>query len=71
MNIDEARQVAAQCWCKPETEHIEMMPELCEEFAKALIRVSGGYSPETPVEMSGNAQGIGLTTKQGNSFMAV
>ncbi len=34
--IERALELAAQCWCDPETEHLVMIPELCEAFAKRL-----------------------------------
>ena len=36
MRIDEARQLAAQCWCDPETEDRVMDPVLCEAVAKRI-----------------------------------
>lgn len=29
-------EIAAQCWCDEETEHLEMIPSLAEAFAKRL-----------------------------------
>lgn len=34
--MPEARQLAAQCWCDPETEHIEMDTRLAEAAAKRI-----------------------------------
>lgn len=34
-----ARQKVAQAWCKPETEKIEMQPELAEAFAEILDEI--------------------------------
>lgn len=34
--MKEARQFAAQCWCDPETENIEMDPVLAEAVAKRI-----------------------------------
>jgi len=34
--IDEARTIAAQCWCTETTSHIEMDVELAEVFAKRI-----------------------------------
>jgi len=34
--MEEARQFVAQCWCEPETEHIEMDVVLAESFARQL-----------------------------------
>lgn len=34
--IEEARQIAARCWCDPETEKIPMDPILCEAVAKQI-----------------------------------
>lgn len=34
--IDEAQQIASQCWCDKETEHKEMDVVLAEAFAKRL-----------------------------------
>jgi len=34
--IEEARQIAAQCWCDPETENITMDVPLCEAMAKRI-----------------------------------
>lgn len=36
--LSKYREIAARAWCAPETGHIEMMPELAEEFAKILQR---------------------------------
>lgn len=36
MTSELARQKAAQAWCKPETEKIEMIPELAEAFATII-----------------------------------
>jgi hypothetical protein len=37
--IEDSRELAAQAWCEPETEHIVMIPELAEAFAKIIDRV--------------------------------
>lgn len=34
--INKAQQIAAQCWCDPETSHIIMNPALANAFAKRL-----------------------------------
>ena len=34
--LDEAREIAAQCWCDTETENIEMDARLAEAFARRL-----------------------------------
>ena len=34
--MDEARQVAAQCWCDDETKDLVMIPRLAEAFARRL-----------------------------------
>ena len=34
--IEEARQIAAQCWCDPDTENTEMDPILAEAVAKRI-----------------------------------
>lgn len=36
MTIDEAREIAAQCWCHPTTDGIEMDSRLAEVFAQTL-----------------------------------
>ncbi len=36
-NASLARQIAAQCWCDPETSGIEMDTRLAEAFAKRLL----------------------------------
>lgn len=36
MFMDEARVIAAQCWCDKRTEHLEMIPDLAEVFAEQL-----------------------------------
>jgi hypothetical protein len=33
-----ALELAAQCWCDPETEKLVMIPELAEAFAKRLVK---------------------------------
>jgi hypothetical protein len=37
MTIEEAREIAARCWCAPETSGIEMDTRLTEAFARALL----------------------------------
>ena len=39
MNIDEARQLAAQAWCTEETKHIEMDVRLAEAFAQIIVKL--------------------------------
>ena len=39
--IDEARQIAAQCWCDKETENREMDTVLAEAVAKRIDAVIG------------------------------
>jgi len=34
--IEEARMIAAQCWCDPETSHKAMDPVLCEAVAQRI-----------------------------------
>ena len=34
--MDEARQIAAQCWCEPETQHLEMDTVLAEAVARQI-----------------------------------
>ena len=34
--MNKAQQIAAQCWCDPETSHIVMNPALANAFAKRL-----------------------------------
>lgn len=34
--MPEARQIAAQCWCDPETQHIVMDHVLCEAVARRI-----------------------------------
>jgi hypothetical protein len=34
--MDEARQVAAQCWCDETTSHLTMIPELAEAVARRI-----------------------------------
>ena len=43
MWMDEARQMAAQCWCDPETENKVMDPVLCEAVA---IRIANWMDTE-------------------------
>ena len=33
---NESRERAAQAWCMPTTKHLDMIPQLAEEFAKIL-----------------------------------
>jgi len=35
--MDEARALAAQCWCDPETENREMDATLCDAVAKRIV----------------------------------
>ena len=39
MTIELARQRAARAWCYPETEHLDMIPELAEAFAKIIDEI--------------------------------
>lgn len=39
MNENNARHIAAQCWCTPETQHLQMIPELAEAFAAKLTKM--------------------------------
>ena len=43
MRIEEARALAAQCWCEPETSSIEMDTRLAEAFAEKLVEISTAY----------------------------
>ena len=36
MSTERSLQLAAQAWCKPETEHLTMIPELATAFADIL-----------------------------------
>ena len=36
MTTEKSLHKAAQAWCKPTTEHLEMIPELAEVFAEML-----------------------------------
>lgn len=40
MTEEQARQIAARCWCEPETSGIEMDSRLAEAFALALLSAS-------------------------------
>ncbi|WP_454826082.1 hypothetical protein [Paraburkholderia xenovorans] len=40
LTIEQARHLAAQCWCEPETSGIEMDARLAEAFARALLSAS-------------------------------
>ena len=46
MNIEKARELAAQCWVSPETSAIEFDSLLAEEFAKCIINLSQSDRPE-------------------------
>lgn len=39
--MDECRQIAAQCWCAESTQHLTMIPELAEAFARVLSQWMG------------------------------
>jgi len=39
MSIENCRMKAAQAWYRPTTEHLAMIPELAEEFAKILNEI--------------------------------
>jgi hypothetical protein len=36
MVTEQSLRIAAQAWCKPTTEHLEMQPEIAEAFAEIL-----------------------------------
>lgn len=40
LSIEEARGIAARCWCSETTSHLEMDSVLAEEFAKVLVERS-------------------------------
>ncbi len=40
MDMEEARGLAAQCWCDPETSSKTMDPVLAEAFARRLVQIS-------------------------------
>ena len=39
MTFEEALQMAAQCWCREDTENIEMDARLADAFALRLVHV--------------------------------
>lgn len=41
MNERKAMELAAQCWCEPETSHLIMEPLLAAAFAKVILEVTG------------------------------
>lgn len=43
MTLEEARGIAARCWCDPTTEHLVMIPELCEVLARTLMQYTEKY----------------------------
>lgn len=45
MNINKAREKAAQAWCEPMTSHLEMDVDLAEEFALILMREVAAARP--------------------------
>lgn len=49
--MEEARNFAAQCWCDPETEHLELNPVLAEAVAKRIA-----VWMQTSAEMSNNTE---------------
>ncbi|MFM0515350.1 hypothetical protein [Paraburkholderia sp. RL17-373-BIF-A] len=46
LTIEQARHIAAQCWCEPETSGIEMDVRLAEAFARALIAAAPAQAAE-------------------------
>jgi len=40
MATEQALQLAAQAWCRPTNEHLEMQPELAEAFADMLDEIT-------------------------------
>ena len=40
MSTELGREIAAQAWCKPTTEKIEMIPELAEAFAEIIAEIT-------------------------------
>ena len=65
--MDEARQLAAQCWCDKETENKVMDPELAEAVAK---RIAAWIA--TAAQNQRNAdyyRGVYLTMPQGKKLI--
>jgi hypothetical protein len=38
MTIEQAREIAAQCWCEKTTIHCVVQPEVAEAFAAVLVK---------------------------------
>lgn len=58
MDLDEARGIAARCWCEKETEHFVMMPELAEAFAWQLIKAHEEAYKAGQEDMKEKAAGV-------------
>lgn len=53
MNIEQARQKAAQAWCEPSTEHIVMDCDLAEAFANILLTALASAQEEAAQNIEG------------------
>ena len=45
--MQEARAIAAQCWCDEETKHLEMNTDLAEAFAKRIVKLQAALSAKS------------------------
>ena len=43
MKRETAVAIAAQCWCDPETEGVQMDPRLAQAFADRLVKIAGDH----------------------------
>lgn len=46
MDMEEARGIAARCWCDPRVENRQMDVEMAEVFAEALVKVANGEAED-------------------------
>ncbi len=53
VKIDEARAIAAMCWCGPTTSDKIFDPVLAEAFAKQLMAVTNAWRYAAPIPEEG------------------
>jgi hypothetical protein len=60
ITLERAREMAAQCWCQPETKHKVMDTDLAEAFAHMLMTLGNGtvaFIQKEKLDAEGKNQG--------------